>query len=138
MIRADGSFYQSPMHDVCVNVSAPKTCGSTVSGNEGLTFTTLTLGDTAGTVTVDYDTYSIPDRIDVYYDNKWVAGTGSDPGPIPPQKNCSDVVAGDGFLGTTGVLSIAYDPAISKEVTVVVSGCLGSSTAWDYTVNCPQ
>jgi hypothetical protein len=137
-VRADGSIYQPPTHTVCVTVSAPKTCGQFVSGAEGLTFTNLTLGNVAGTASINYDTYSIPDRLDIYYNGNWVAGTGTDPGPVPPQKNCSDVVSGDGFYGKMGTLSFAYDPAISKEVTVVVSGCLGSSTAWDYTVECPQ
>jgi hypothetical protein len=137
-VRADGSIYQPPAFDVCVNVSAPKTCGQTVSGSEGLTFTNLILGNVAGTASVNYNTYSVPDRIDVYYNNKWVGGTGTDPGPVPPQKKCSTVVPGDGFIGSSGSISFAYDPAISKELTVVVSGCLGNSTAWDYKVNCPQ
>jgi hypothetical protein len=138
-VNSDGSGYgQSPPVDICVNISAPKTCGQTITGNEGLTFTTLELGNTAGQVSINYDTYSIPDRLDIYYNKQWVAGTASDPGPVPPQKNCSNVVPGDGFVGTASTLSFPYDPKISKNVTVVVSGCLGSSTAWRYTINCPQ
>jgi hypothetical protein len=137
-VNADGSGYgQSAPVDICVNISAPKTCGQMVTGYEGLTFTSLTLGNTAGQVNIDYDTYSIPDRIDVYYNKLWVAGTGTDLGPVPPQKNCYDVVPGDGFIGASNTLSFAYDPSVSKNVTVVVSGCLGSNTGWEYTVNCP-
>jgi hypothetical protein len=136
-VRSDGSIYQTPDYNVCVGITAPKTCGQTVSGSEGLTFTTLRLSDAAGTATVNYDTYTVPDRIDIYYNQTWVGGTGANPGPIPPQKNCSYVTTGDGFLGATGKLTFSYNPNISKEVTVVVSGCLGSSTAWDYSIVCP-
>jgi hypothetical protein len=139
LVRSDGKFYQSPSYTIDVSVSAPKTCGEQVSGSEGLTFTNLTLGAVKGTASVSYDTYSVKDRIDVYYNNVWVAGTaGTNPGPVPPQKNCADVLPGDGFVGQTGTLNFSYDPAVSQNVTVVVSGCLGSGTAWDYTVNCPQ
>jgi hypothetical protein len=106
LVRTDGKFYQSPSYTIDVSVSEPKTCGEQVSGSEGLTFTNLTLGEVKGTASVAYNTYSVPDRIDVYYNNVWVSGTsGTNPGPVPPQKDCYYVVSGDGFIGATGTLN---------------------------------
>ncbi|MDR1343689.1 MAG: hypothetical protein LBK18_10625 [Prevotellaceae bacterium] len=102
-------------------------------GSSGLTFATLSLGNTRGAVTIAYETYGIPDRIDVYQGERWVTGTGSDPGsPVPPMCNCN--APKPGFVSTSRVqqLQFDYEPSKGRNIIVVVSGCLGSGTAWEW------
>jgi len=104
---------------------------SSRSGASGLTFTTLYIGNEAGRVAIDYDTYSIPDRIDIYQGEKWITGTGTNPNsPIPPMCNCSSPLPG--FVGKRGTLQFNYDPKNGKNITIVVSGCLNSGTSWNW------
>jgi hypothetical protein len=114
----------------------------TVKGEDGISAQTYTLGDTPGFVEIQYETYSIPDRLDIRYNNHWIRSTGDLLGngnDAPPIKVCDDVVSGDGFLGTSGSFHIFYDPSISKKLDVYVSGCLDGGTAWDYNiVDCPK
>lgn len=113
----------------CSNASA--------SGNEGLTFTQVHLGDKAGIVKIDYNTFSVPDRIDIYQNKVWLDGTGTNPGSLtPPMSDCRNALPG--FVGKRGVFEINYDPAKGKTLTIVVSGCLGGGTAWDWSIQCPQ
>jgi hypothetical protein len=99
----------------------------------------LTFGDKVGWITIDYDTYTVPDRIDVRYNNKWVASTGSVlSGNSPPTKLCSSVTAGDGFIGAKGSFKIFYDGKVSKKLDIYVSGCLEGGTLWEFKVReCP-
>jgi hypothetical protein len=101
------------------------------TGQDGLTFTTLYLGRTAGPVSIYYDTYSVPDRIDVYQGEKWITGTGENPNsPIPPLCNCRSVLPG--FVGKNAYLNFNFDPQQGQNITVVVSGCLGGGTSWEW------
>ncbi len=121
-----------------ITINAPVTCSTaTVNGAEGLTFTTIDMtGKASGTMSLNYDTYSVPDRVDVYQNGVWLTGTGSNPNStIPPQCDCSSPLPG--FIGATGTLTFPYDANKSKDITVVVSGCLGGGTAWTWTMNCP-
>ena len=121
-----------------VVLTAPVTCATaTVNGSEGLTFTTIDMtGKASGAMTLTYDTYSVPDRIDVYQNGTWLTGTGTNPNStIPPQCDCSTPLPG--FVGQASTLNFTYDANKSKNITVVVSGCLGGGTAWTWTLNCP-
>ena len=101
------------------------------SGSSGLTFTTLYIGNSSGKVAIEYNTYTVPDRIDIYQGEKWITGTGTNPNsPIPPMCNCSNPLPG--FIGKRGVLQFNYDPKNGKNITIVVSGCLNSGTSWDW------
>lgn len=137
-IQSNGELSQ-PM-TIPATVTEPLACGDGfVTGSEGVTNTRHQLGGKAGTVVISYDTYSVPDRVDVFLDGVWKGGTGGSITPPPPIKNCADVVLGDGsgFLGTTGTINVTVTAA-SKNIDVYVSGCLGSGTAWDYTLTCPN
>lgn len=140
--NADGEVSNVLTTQICVG--APRQCPFEESGSVGLSIFTYELGETAGTCTIDYDTYSIPDRIDVFYNGKWVTGTSSTPlniNDFPPTQDYSDYlnnIISDGFIGDYGELSFAYDPKLSTKVNIYVSGCLNSSTAWDLFVHCPQ
>jgi hypothetical protein len=119
-------------------INAPVTCATaTVNGAEGLTFTNIDMtGKASGTMSLNYDTYSVPDRIDVYQNGTWLTGTGTNPNStIPPQCDCSTPLPG--FIGATGTLTFPFDANKSKDLTVVVSGCLGGGTAWTWTMVCP-
>ena len=118
--------------------SAHTICPATVTGSDGLTISTFDLGPTAGTVNISYDTYTVPDRIDAYYNNLWVGGTGVDPGTNPPPCDCNQVPICAGYVGQQGTISFPYNPATSRKVNLYVSGCLNGGTAWTFTVNCPH
>lgn len=117
-------------------VTEPLACGmGDVSGSEGVTNTRHQLGGVAGNVTIEYDTYSVPDRIDVFVDGtKWSGGTGTSIAPPPPISNCSSPLPG--FVGASGTISVPVT-ASNKYIDVYVSGCLGSGTAWYYSLTCP-
>ncbi len=129
-------------------VSTVDYCGSNgtqnlsqVSGSDGITVRSYNFGDTAGWIYIDYNTYSVPDRLDVKYNGDWVASTGNvlKNNETPPIKLCSQVTSGDGFLGTSNTFKIYYDPKKGRRIDIYASGCLQSSTAWDFRVRaCPQ
>ena len=51
-------------------------CNAVVkSGGQGETITQHDLGNKSGNVLINYDLYSIPDKIEVYYENNLVAST---------------------------------------------------------------
>ncbi|NJL13709.1 MAG: hypothetical protein HC913_12360 [Microscillaceae bacterium] len=123
-----------------IEVVEPEGCGVFIDGEDGLTITTHELGDTPGQVTIDYFMYTVPDRIDVYYDGQWVAGTGPAPtGGIPPASNCN-VNVQPGYVSGGGTITFNYAPTSNgpKSVDVYASGCLGGGTLWEYEISCPQ
>ncbi len=102
-----------------------------VSGSSGLTFTNLQLGTTSGNVSIVYDTYSAPDRIDIYQQGTWLTGTGENPNsPIPPMCDCDSPLPG--FVGENSTLNFNYNPVNGRTIIVVVSGCLPDGTAWEW------
>lgn len=117
-------------------VTEPLACGDGyVSGSEGVTNTRHQLSGAAGNVVITYDTYTVPDRIDVFVDGtKWSGGTGSTISPPPPVSNCASPLPG--FVGAAGTITVPVT-ASNKYIDVYVSGCLGSGTAWDYSLVCP-
>jgi hypothetical protein len=112
----------------CVNASN--------SGHEGLTFTQVDLGSKAGQVSLSYNTYTVPDRVDVFQGNTWLGGTGLNPGSIvPPLCNCNSLLPG--FIGERSSIDFNYEPSKGRIITIVVSGCLGGGTAWVWNLSCP-
>ncbi len=127
-----------------VEVDDLQTCPFNTSGNDGLTIYSFDLGGVAGTVDIDYNTFTIVDRIDVFYNDVWIDGSGSSlaAGEFPPINNsCSNFTSTiDGYVGTSGTETIQfnYDPNVSRELVIYMSGCIGGGTAWDLDVSCPQ
>lgn len=108
------------------------------SGSQGLTVRKLVLGDTPGTITIEYEMYTLPDRLDIKYNDQWVASTASTPlaaDGSPPASVCFD--GAPGYVPGNGTLSFQYDPKNSKEVLIYMYGCFGQ-TRWDISVNCPE
>lgn len=121
--------------EYCSNSQTPEK----IQGNDGLVSYSFTLGDKAGWVVVDYNTYSVPDRIDLRYNKTWIASTGSLlTQNKPPTKMCSAVTQGDGFVGRRDSFVFFYDGAVSKKLDIYVSGCLDGGTQWDFQIrSCP-
>lgn len=130
---------------ITVNLPIDYCNGSTpddwVEGADGITNATYELGKSPGWVIIEFDTYSVPDRIDLRYGHEWIRSTGNlldNADPRPPVKPCDQVVPGDGFLGQHNYFGFYYDPKISKKVSIYVSGCLDGGTQWKFRiVNCP-
>lgn len=96
-------------------------CNATVnSGGQGETITEHKLGNSSGTVVVDYDAQNIPDEFTVIYDGKIVASTS-------------------GLVAHEGSLTWEYNPISGKPdyCTVKVSAP-NDKTNWSYIVNCPR
>jgi len=140
----DGSGSYSNLVVTTINVNNDiKTCGNAqASGNDGLTFTTVDLGKVSGPVSIYYNTYTVPDRIDIYQGDEWIIGTGTNPRcPIPPLCNCSEATKEDGFVGESNHFNFDFDASKGRFITIVVSGCLDGGTQWNWSLinapNCP-
>lgn len=134
----DNSGRVSNLLQTCVTVGPVQECPAFTSGNDGLTIATYDLGDTPGTATISYDMYSIQDRIDVFYNNSWIGGSGSSisSASFPPVSSCGD--GQNGYVSGAGTIDVNYNPSTSRTVTVYMSGCIGGGTAWELGVDCPQ
>jgi hypothetical protein len=98
----------------------PKPCGQvTASGGQGVTRTRHALGMTPGLVRITYDRYSIPDRLDCYYQGALVATTG-------------------GLVSGSGELSWTYEAQlVASTWCLIVVSAPQSGTGWTYLMNCP-
>jgi hypothetical protein len=90
----------------------------TQSGGAGQTRTRHYLGPTPGPVTVDYDTQTVPDSIEVRYRGRVLART---PG----------MVSGRGRIG------FDWRPQGGDDVVEVVVIGPFANTRWRYRLNCP-
>ncbi|MBF6177758.1 MULTISPECIES: hypothetical protein [Nocardia] len=95
---------------------------STKSGGAGVTTTVHQLGVAGPTSFVlAYETYDIPDRIQVFYENAQIHDTG---------------YVGDNANQGTGSAVVTVPAGGATSVTVRVTG--PSRTKWEYTVRCPR
>jgi hypothetical protein len=112
-----------------------------VNGQDGITVKTYDMGDLPGVVNISYFMYTQKDRMDVRYNGEWVASTSPvllEGSQAPPFKLCREASPADGFVSSGGTFSIPYDPQISREISIYVSGCLEGGTLWFFDVNCPE
>lgn len=86
------------------------------SGEQGIFSQSYDLQEYCGTFDFQYETYTIPDTIEIFYEGKTVFQVGP--------------------VGANATVPIQYSGA-STVVTVVVTAPL-EGTAWNYTVGCPQ
>ncbi|MFC6013926.1 hypothetical protein [Nocardia lasii] len=94
---------------------------STQSGGAGVTNTNHVLGVSGPTSFVlVYETFDIPDRIQVFYQGAQIHDTG---------------YVGDDTNQGTGSARVSVPAGSATSVTVRVTG--PNSTAWEYTVRCP-
>ncbi len=136
LVSASGNVVLTKTVSVPVETTVPLDCGDgDVTGAAGITLTEHSLNGKSGNVTIGYDTYSLPDRIDVFVDGTWVAGTGTSIAPPPPLSTCINPAAG--FVGKSGTFTVPVKSS-NKIIQVYVSGCTGSTTAWEYSLVCPR
>ncbi|GGK52765.1 hypothetical protein [Nocardia camponoti] len=91
------------------------------SGGAGVTTTTHSLGRSGPlSFVLTYETFSIPDRIQVFYQGAQVHDTG---------------YVGDQINQGTGSATVRLPAGSATTVSVKVTG--PSNTQWEYTVNCP-
>lgn len=126
---------------VNITITAPDNCGTTkVSGGEGLTSNIFKLPNQAGQIKITYDTYTVPDKIDIYQNGSWCGGTGfaTSRNTLRKALNCDVATEASGYVGEQGEFVFNYNPALGQEIEVVVSGCEDGGTLWEYTFSCPQ
>ncbi|MBR9923329.1 MAG: hypothetical protein GYB31_21055 [Bacteroidetes bacterium] len=129
----DGNI--TPAYYTLTTVSPIADCETGISGSVGITVRSFVLGEKAGTVTVGYDMYDIPDRLDLRYNGEWIESTGTlfSPNVVIPDCNGNP----DGFVSGVSALTFQYDPKVSTSLEVYVSGC-NQGTLWDIWVDCPE
>ena len=105
-----------------IRISEKVPCNAkTISGGFGVTPTLHSVGSMSGTIQLNYEMYSIPDKLEVFYEGKLLFST-------------------NGFVSGNKSESIVYeynDSTKTEEIEVIVTGD-NAGTAWEYTVNCPQ
>jgi hypothetical protein len=96
-------------------------CDATVqSGGPGETTTQHELGKKSGTVVIEYDMKTLPDEINVYYDNVIVATS-------------------NGLVSNTNTLQFKYTAVAGKPTYCIVKiSAPYEDTEWNYLLNCPQ
>ena len=79
----------------------------------------MELFKTQGVITVSYQMYSIPDRLNVYYEGNQIFTTG-------------------GLVSGTRTESVSYGSSSSTNTFVTVEiDAPNAGTAWDVSVSCP-
>lgn len=136
----DGNGLVSSEKRICVSITQPLACDlKKISGGEGITSTQHSMNGDVGTVKVDYETFTVKDKIDVFQNGVWIAGTGvfTDRASIRTALNCAQATEAQGYVGQNSEFLFGYDPILGGDVEVVVSGCENNGTAWNYTASCP-
>jgi subtilisin-like proprotein convertase family protein len=86
------------------------------SGGPEASTNELFTGQTAGTIYINYNMYSLPDDMRVYYENRLLFDSG--------------------MVSSTGSQKVNYGPGSATSLTIVVNegGNYDPNTAWDYVV----
>ena len=144
-VLIDGHGFISEARGISIGVdnTVHDVCGPSQyyaeSGYDGLTVRKLKLGPSPGKVLIYCDTYSVPDRMDVRFNDKWVASTALAPlaaNELPPPSECNDGTAG--YVSQDLTLQFDYDPSLGNTFEIYMFGCFGGGTAWDFKVYCPD
>jgi hypothetical protein len=97
---------------------------------------TYTLGKESGPVTVSYEMFVVPDRLEVMFNGQLVASTND-----WLMSNDYKLFEGRGFSDSTGVLiyDYRYNPKEASELTIrVIPNPNVPTTKWEFNVECPQ
>jgi hypothetical protein len=112
------------MNNCCTCAPPPGTapCNTNIaeSGGRGYFKKLHDLGSNPGQVNIKYNMLSVPDKMEIFYDNILVASTGS-------------------LISGTGNLSFNYnaEPGKPRYCTVVLTAPK-SGTEWNYYLGCPK
>jgi Dockerin type I domain len=105
--------------DCICNLCTTQCPTSQRSGGQGFFRFTVELFKTRGTISVSYEMYSIPDRLNIYYEGTQIYTTG-------------------GLVSGSATLGVNYGSATSTTTFVTVEiDAPNLSTAWDVSVSCP-
>ena len=104
---------------------------ATKSGGDGITKTAYSLGKHSGTVTINYNMKDLPDKLEVFYENKRVCST------FDISRNDKGYVGGSNSAGCCNSISFYYPSTGDNSCTVIVTGG-GRTTEWFYTLGCPK
>ena len=128
--------------EITITVTKPLDCDTTkISGGEGLTSTVFEIPEGAtGSVVIEYQTFTVPDKIDIFQDGNWIAGTGpyTVRSTLRKALDCNMATEALGYIGEEGQFTFSFDAAMGSLIEVVVSGCEDGGTAWEYYFSCPQ
>ena len=122
----------SSTYSTQTTVSPVADCDLSISGSVGITVRSFDLGDKQGVVRMNYEMYSIKDRLDIRYNGNWVGSTGT----LLSNQTILPSCGLDGFVSNTGYLEFKYDPKVNRFVEVYITGC-EDGTAWDVWPVCP-
>jgi len=115
--RQDYYYITNPTYGKCVTVNCSDT---TISGGDAADTQIIKLGKNAGTFTFDYETYSVPDQIQVLDEG-------------------GAVLFDTGCVGANGSKQITYSGTKGEITVKVTPNCTGTTgTSWNYTVHCPK
>jgi subtilisin-like proprotein convertase family protein len=99
----------------CNNLVTNVTPVSSAGGPEAST-NIMDTGETSGMIAINYDFYTLPDSMHVYYEG--------------------NLLFDSGMISGSGSTTLTYGPGLSTELAIVMNegGNLDSNTAWFYTV----
>jgi hypothetical protein len=120
-----------------VALGGTRSCGGSLEGlgKSNITQTEYNVEGQSGAFQITLEPYSVPDRLDVYADGRWIAGTGSQaPSRFPAYGSCSSPAAG--FVGNQQQ-DITFNVSNARRLQVYVWGCTGNPAVWKYSLGCP-
>lgn len=140
---ADGDFYNAVITSTADAPDTPVSCGteSTYSGGEAFpTDTFITLGAGLGTVELDYDAFSVPDKFEVWIAGVKVIDTGYR-GDVSYQSALDAELASMGLSPETitagGSGTATFNKLTTATIALVRVYAPLPGTAWNFTLMCP-
>jgi len=100
----------------------------------------ITLGSGLGLVTLNYDSVSVPDKFQVFFNNALVINTGYR-GDVSHQPALDTELASRGLpselINSPGSGIITFNKTTNHSTAIVKVFAPLSGTAWSYTLSCP-
>jgi hypothetical protein len=93
------------------------------------------LGNNSGPVFIEYNMFTVPDRMEVIFNGELVAETNDDFTGTP-----FELLNKKGFGAMEGVLTFnyLYDSKILNELTIrIIPNQKGPTTKWEFKIDCP-
>ncbi len=137
-----GSIYDVNV-DTYSNTNPPESCGIPISYTGGEAFpsiTEITLGATTGDISLSFDSYSIPDKYEVWFDGVKVIDTGYR-GDTSYQSGLDVALAARGLPPETivspGYGSESFTKSTATTTALVYVYAPMEGTAWTFQLQCP-